>query len=254
MSYSKKAQWMDVIGPGNEMARTIGHMKPRKLEDMPEFVPPGAREAALITIFAREQDFAFEPVMKALEVLSKLEDWSHKFLVADKLNPHFNWKDSPFKKYASFADFYKQELEATWGPWTELQAGWAEVVSGKKSEPQFRAEHFQRIDEETEKNRRPHGGDRKSSCITERNDIQFDPSPTGTSSARAMRALRAHHPEIHAKVLSGELTPNGGMVAAGRRKPQVRPPKSPFAALAKKIREKGHLLTEAERRQLKDLL
>ena len=50
------------------------------------------------------------------------------------------------------------------------------------------------------------------------------------------------------------MTPNAGMVEAGRRKPQVRPPKSPFEVLAKKIRERGHLLTPTERRALKDML
>lgn len=94
----------------------------------------------------------------------------------------------------------------------------------------------------------------KQSCITHSDVIQDCFYPTGTSSARALRALRAHHPEIHARVLAGEMTPNAGMVAAGRRKPQMRPPKSPFEALAEKIKTRGHLLTSEECCQLIKML
>lgn len=44
-------------------------------------------------------------------------------------------------------------------------------------------------------------------------------APTGNSSARALRALRAHAPEQHARVLAGELSPHRAMVEAGLRKP-----------------------------------
>lgn len=39
------------------------------------------------------------------------------------------------------------------------------------------------------------------------------------SSARALRALRTHAPEQHARVLAGELSPHRAMVEAGLRKP-----------------------------------
>lgn len=116
-----------------------------------------------------------------------------------------------------------------------------------------RARRNREIDEKTQENRRPHGTNQHSEDLYHEKVDDTSP-PTGTSSARALRVLRDSHPEIHARVLTGELTPNAGMVAAGRRKPQIRPPASPFKALAKKIREKGHLLTPAERNQLRELL
>lgn len=42
--------------------------------------------------------------------------------------------------------------------------------------------------------------------------------PDGNSAARALRKLRSDAPEIHAKVIAGELSPNAGMVEAGFRK------------------------------------
>jgi hypothetical protein len=41
-------------------------------------------------------------------VLEALPDWSHGFLVADKFTPqeNFDWRQQPFRKYESFADFY----------------------------------------------------------------------------------------------------------------------------------------------------
>jgi hypothetical protein len=104
---------------------TLGHIRLRRLDDMPGLVTPGAKEVALITLFAREQDFALMPITEAMQVLSKLDDWSGKFLAADEVHPHFNWKTQPFKSYASFEDFYDRELRETWRSWTELQATWS---------------------------------------------------------------------------------------------------------------------------------
>lgn len=41
--------------------------------------------------------------------------------------------------------------------------------------------------------------------------------PTGNSAATALRVLRRDEPALHAKVLAGELSPHGAMVAAGKR-------------------------------------
>lgn len=43
--------------------------------------------------------------------------------------------------------------------------------------------------------------------------------PTGTSKEYALRRLRKDAPELHAKVLSGEITPHAAMVQAGFRPP-----------------------------------
>jgi hypothetical protein len=136
MSLSKKKDWVEVIAPANEMNRMLGHTDEirRRLDDMPERVPPGAKEAALLTIWVKEQEFAFKPIMESLAVLASLKDWSDSFLVADKLTPGFNWKQQPFRKYASFQDFYESELEKTWGTWDNLQKTYAQVAKGKISE------------------------------------------------------------------------------------------------------------------------
>jgi hypothetical protein len=41
--------------------------------------------------------------------------------------------------------------------------------------------------------------------------------PDGTSRAQALRALRKHNPELHARVINGELSPNAAMIEAGLR-------------------------------------
>jgi uncharacterized protein (DUF3820 family) len=136
-SLQKKSRWVDVSHPAGEMSRMLGHMDPtvRRLEDMPEHVPEGAKAVALLTIWVREQKFAFEPIMESLRVLASLQDWSEEFLVADgKLTDGFNWKKQPFKKYASFQDFYTRELEETWGAWNKLQETYAQCAEGKITE------------------------------------------------------------------------------------------------------------------------
>ena len=44
------------------------------------------------------------------------------------------------------------------------------------------------------------------------NDGCINIRPTGTSAAAALRRLRKDRPDIHARVLAGELTPHAGMV------------------------------------------
>lgn len=49
-------------------------------------------------------------------------------------------------------------------------------------------------------------------------DINTSGRPTGTSRAYALRRLREQRPDIHARVLAGEISPHAGMVEAGLRK------------------------------------
>jgi hypothetical protein len=71
------------------------------------------------------------------------------------------------------------------------------------------------------KEQQPHGGDR-SKLDNKKGDINLA-YPTGTSRAAALRRLRKDRPDIHARVLRGELTPNAGMIEAGfRKKPKSR--------------------------------
>jgi hypothetical protein len=47
--------------------------------------------------------------------------------------------------------------------------------------------------------------------------------PAGNSAARALRKLREDRPDIHMRVLAGELSPHAGMAEAGFRKVKVDP-------------------------------
>src|SRR5437899_1274685 len=55
--------------------------------------------------------------------------------------------------------------------------------------------------------------------------------PQGNSREVLLRKLRAHHPELHALVLSGEISPFAAAVAAKFRKRPGRQPKRPVAPL-----------------------
>lgn len=70
--------------------------------------------------------------------------------------------------------------------------------------------------------------------------------PTGGSAAAFIRRLGEDRPDIHARVLAGELTPHAGMLEAGFRKKAVRK-KLTILERAQKLVAK---LTESERRQL----
>ena len=42
--------------------------------------------------------------------------------------------------------------------------------------------------------------------------------PVGTTRARALRHLRDHRPDLHNRVIAGELSPNAAMICAGFRR------------------------------------
>jgi hypothetical protein len=54
--------------------------------------------------------------------------------------------------------------------------------------------------------------------------------PRGNTAARALRKLRADRPDLHKRVLAGELSPHGAMVEAGLRERTITIPIEPAAA------------------------
>lgn len=86
--------------------------------------------------------------------------------------------------------------------------------------------------------RRPDGRPEATTRETFDNVQGFSPplAPTGNSSARALRALRDHSPELHAEVLAGRVSPHGAMVAAGLRRRTLTIPCDDPAAAARSIR------------------
>jgi len=228
MAKKSTTEWADILGPAREFEAAV--TKTRSLYDLP-LVADGAKEIALLSIFKEEQRFAFQPVMHALQRLSQLTDWSHSFFVCDRVvSEFFDWRKMPLRQYSSFQDFYHRELETTWGKWESLQHTYAQLVRGEISEAdaearvrQERAERAKKADDEDLANKAASKQGRRTDLVdsnllyANKNDIQEVKAPTGTSKTAFLRRLRKDRPDIHARVLAGELSPNAGMIEAGFR-------------------------------------
>ena len=96
------------------------------------------------------------------------------------------------------------------------------VPYGKSSVERARvkaARAAQRDDAADRANLRPaHRPKTVQSVDNGRKDINTSGRPTGTSRAYALRRLREQRPDVHARVLAGEISPHAGMVEAGFRK------------------------------------
>ena len=65
-------------------------------------------------------------------------------------------------------------------------------------------------------------GGRPKTVYNEKGDVHSSDRPSGNSRAAALRRLRKDRPDIHARVLAGELSPHAGMIEAGFRKRPAR--------------------------------
>jgi hypothetical protein len=229
-STTKPTEWADILGPARDFEAAV--TKTRSLYDLP-IVGDGAKEIALLSIFKEEQRFAFHPVMRALQRLSELTDWSPSFFVCDRIESEFfDWRTMPLRQYSSFQDFYHRELEATWGKWEELQHTYAQIVRGEISDVDAdakqkldNAERAKKANAADLENVRPVGRPAKQldllkNVSIEKSDTHNNQRPSTGSAARALRKLREDRPDIHQRVLDGEITANAGMVEAGFRKKQ----------------------------------
>jgi hypothetical protein len=89
--------------------------------------------------------------------------------------------------------------------------------------------------------RRKHGGSRKVSKVKNDNII-LEKTKLGTSRAYALSKLHKSKPDLHAKVLAGELTPNEAMIKAGFRVKTITiplEPKKAAQALARHFKKSG---------------
>lgn len=227
----------------------------------------GAKEVAQLAAFRAVQEFAFEPIMDALNKLrTRKWDPEQPFLIADSVK--FDWRTAPIRKYNSFEDFYHRELEATWGKWTDLQETYHLRISGQISEGEAqervrnaRAAAMRAADEEDREKQRPAG--RPKTVDSSEIDIHnFSPRavhpaaenglvrPAGTSADAALRRLRKDRPDLHARVLDGELSAHAAMIEAGFRKPG----KSRRIPTLDKILKLVPLLTNSERVRLIEYL
>jgi hypothetical protein len=103
---------------------------------------------------------------------------------------------------------------------------------------------YRAADEEDRKNLRGPGRPKAETLYTEKNDVQGFPS--GNSAEAFLRRLRKDRPDIHARVLAGDLTANAGMIEAGFRKPG----KSHRQTILDKILKLIPQLTNSERVEL----
>jgi len=83
-----------------------------------------------------------------------------------------------------------------------------------------RAIEIGKADAEDRANQRPAHVHIKRDVDNNNDDVNV--RPAGNSRAAALRRLRKDRPDIHARVLAGELSPHAGMVEAGFRKRAVR--------------------------------
>jgi hypothetical protein len=89
-------------------------------------------------------------------------------------------------------------------------------------------------------------GKPKTNVNSNNSDVNIRLRPTGNSAAAAHRRLRKDRPDLHARVLAGELSANAAMIEAGFRKRAVRKTPTPFERILKLL----PTLTPIECRQL----
>jgi hypothetical protein len=91
------------------------------------------------------------------------------------------------------------------------------------SEAIERGRRARAIDARDRENLRGRGRTKRENVDNEKSDIHISKRPAGTSAAASIRRLRKDRPDIHARVLAGELSPHAGMIEAGFRKVKVDP-------------------------------
>jgi hypothetical protein len=204
-----------IMGAAHKVASPVR----KALAEMEELVYPGAREVATLTVAARSLDWQFKPVMEALQIASKIEDWSHAYMVAetiggDKFGPSFSWKTAPYRKYKSFKHFYKSELEKTFGSWAKLQRTWNEVVEGKITEDEGR--RIIVLGKHGGDHGNQYTGGKRQPCDDE-NGTRLADGEYGTRDHWLAR-LDDKRPDLAAKVRADTMSANAAAIEAGYRK------------------------------------
>ena len=130
--------------------------------------------------------------------------------------------DAYGEPFASYAEFCK--APAPYG------LGHDPVMIDTLMAERMTVQVLDKLDRETQREPgRPTAKD-KSLYIVQ--DYQGD-APTGNTRQRALRKLRKDAPELHARVIAGEVSPNAAMIEAGfRRKSITIPADAPGAAQA----------------------
>lgn len=80
------------------------------------------------------------------------------------------------------------------------------------------------VDARDKKQQRPAGRPPKEVSEETVNNVDNKPRPRGNSQAATLRRLRKSRPDLHAKVLAGELSANAAAIEAGFRKKMLSVP------------------------------
>ena len=157
-------------------------------------------------------------------------DNSHFTHYLNELREHRAWEKVPVDEpYGSEDAMLKGEIGKRLA---EIEV---ELDAAKRELRKAKAGVIDDKDQENKK-RQPHGGDRRSDAIKlydKNNDVQLDKAPTGNRREAMLRRLRADRPDIHARVLAGEITAHAGMVEAGFRKRSKSRKQTPLDQLRK---------------------
>jgi len=139
-------------------------------------------------------------------------------------------------RFGSFAEFIttsKRDGGCGWRPDYVMalleKSGDRETL--KMFKQALREQQAQKVNAEDRANQRPVG--RPKEIIDNKKDDVKDLAPTGNSESYAHRKLRKDRPDIHARVLAGELSPHAGMIEAGFRKKRERKKLTPLDHLNK---------------------
>jgi hypothetical protein len=89
----------------------------------------------------------------------------------------------------------------------------------------------QRAANATEADKKDKANVRPTGVHIQKEDVNTKGRPWGNSAAAAIRRLRKDRPDIHERVLAGEITPHAGMIEAGFRKRRVRKKATPLDRL-----------------------
>jgi hypothetical protein len=140
--------------------------------------------------------------------------------------------------FPDFKSYFEARLKRPFTLWIELEETHQYVTKFapeliKRAWPEARkalAAKNQALDEKDKANQRTIGTNQYSEGVyNNKNDIHA--RPAGTSAAAFLRRLRKDRPDIHARVLAGELTAHAGMIEAGFRKKAVRRKSTPLDTL-----------------------
>jgi hypothetical protein len=82
----------------------------------------------------------------------------------------------------------------------------------------------------------PTGANQYSGTLDNIQGSATQEAPTGTSAEAGLRRLRSQAPELHARVLAGEMSPHAAMVEAGFRKRMISIPVEDAERAARSIR------------------